>query len=75
MRVFPEATHLSSGPVMAEMKTLFKVSHFEKKKKIKEKSWRGKIGSESGMGEDLLPPFVKDALINLMQSEHWRHAL
>lgn len=36
MRVFPEATHLSSGPAMAEMKTLFKVSHLEIK--IKEKS-------------------------------------
>lgn len=45
------------------------------KKKIKEKSWRGKNGSESGMGEDLLLSFVKGALIKLMQSEHWRHAL
>lgn len=42
MRVFPEATHLSSGPVMAEMKTLFKASHFEKNKRkiLMGKNWQ-----------------------------------
>lgn len=32
VRIFPEATHLSSGPAMAEIKMAIKVSHFKKLK-------------------------------------------